>query len=1448
MSRYKKGVLWERESPSWDSSINDFGICFQSLVLVVPTHAILGIISAYYSSYEHGSYYLRPQKAIIAIVSRIIISLGLAAHSALFLLLREKYTENPDGSSLLESFVKIICWTCHAAYNYNLLHRLSLSPRGPNRILFIWILCLIPDLIQARSNLLQPLTIPLIERNLLFYEALFQNIFLATYSLTLFFGPTESESMSYQGPGERDRLWTRAQSYGGFHEEYDYNYLGVAQEDTSIMDRLFFKWVSPLIDKGRMGKLNSSQDVFDLPHNIHTGIVYEDFEFHKSRVRSLQWFRKALSSKFLKEFLCIGMIKFVADVSGFFCPLLLNRLVKFMEDPKADLRWGYFYAFSLFVSTFLVAICNTQFNFKMNELGLKVRASVIQSLYKQTLSVSEANLNKYSRGEIINFMSIDVDRVVNFAPSFHAFWSLPFQMVVTLYLLHQQVGVSSFVGVGFAILMIPINKVIATKIGSLSGHMMSAKDDRVKIIAEIIEGIRVIKYYCWESFFTDKTNSHRNDEIYYLKWRKYLDAVCVYLWASTPVIISVSTFATYSALGNPLTAAKVFTSMALFAMLSGPFNAFPFVINGLIEANVSIKRLARFLSLPSINRIKYFTEYKDENTKASKEIETKIPDIQIMEASFGFTKDCFTLRNIDVSIKRQEFVGVLGPVGSGKTTFLNAILGELEKQSGKISVRDPLSGIAYVQQVPWIQNKSIRDNILFGEMYIHGKYTKVIKACCLDHDFKHLHRGDHTIAGEKGAALSGGQKARIALARAIYQDKDIYLIDDVFSSLDVNVGYKVYTEVMLNLLKRKTRILCTHNPQYINDANIVIKIKDGEFESVKQSTHLVPTSTSPDFSYDTSMFDFKDNSNVIDDSVEEEMQETGVVAYRIYKKYWQAIGTYLAPTILISIFLMQVASNTTDLWLSHWVSTDNFQNNTEDTDHYIYVYSGLAVFHTILTLIRAFLFAYGGIHAAKIIHDLLLGVLLRAKIYFFDSTPAGRILNRFSSDTYAIDDSLPFILNIFLSQIFGVFGRVLVCVYAVPWILIVLLPLGLFYYEIQCKYRPGSRDLKRISSVSLSPIYEHFNETVHGLKIIRASKASQRFLLENEELVECNQKARYAAFSASLWLEIRLQLIGSIVVFSIALISVINFESVDAGLVGLAVSYALGMTSRLAEVVVSFTETEKELVAVERAYDYIDRIYEESYSGVLNMPYNWPNQGVVEFKDIRLRYKDHLPYVLNKVNFKTNPKEKIGIVGRTGAGKSSLIAALFRLSSFSHGEIMVDGIRIRLLPLIDFRRQFAVIPQDPFIFSGTIRQNLDPYAQHSDQELWDSIKLSYLYNIIYSFGSSGLDTLIGDGGKSLSIGQKQLLCLARAIITSAKVVFIDEATASVDKETDRLIRNVLKTAFNDKTVITIAHRIETVLNSDRIFVMSNGQIIEEGKPEDLIKSPNSEFRKLIEQK
>ncbi|QQP39306.1 ATP-binding cassette sub-family C member 7, partial [Caligus rogercresseyi] len=1003
------------------------------------------ILSAYYASNQYGSYYLRPRKAILAIWSRIGLSLGLALQSALFLLLREKLTERPDGSSLLESCVKILFWTTHAHYNYNLLHRLSLSPRGPNRVLALWVLCLIPDLIPARSNLLQTPSprIPTNRKDLLFYEALFQNVCLTSYALTLFFGPSTST-----------HAWTgHVTSYGGFVEEYDYNYLGVAQEDASILDRLFFKW-------GRMGKLRVSEDVFDLPHEIHTGIVYEDFEFHKSRTRSLLWFKAALSSKFLYEFLGIGGFKFLADLTGFISPLLLNRL-----SDRGHMQLPV--------------------QFRMNELGLKVRAAVIQSVYKQTLSVSEANLNQFSRGEVINFMSVDVDRVVNFAPSLHAFWSLPFQMVVTLYLLHTQVGPSAFVGVALALLMIPIN----------NNNMMSAKDRRVKIIAEIIEA----------SGSSNITAGRM--EIYYLKWRKYLDAICVYLWASTPVIISVSTFATYSALGHTLTASKVFTSMALFAMLSGPFNSFPFVINGLIEANVSIRRLAGFLSLPNIQRLNYFSDESNEET----ELDPKIPDISIKEASFGFDKNSFSLRNID-----------------------------LEKQSGKISVRDPISGIAYVQQIPGFKTRA------------YGKTSYLL-----------LHRGDLTMAGERGARLSGGQKARIALARAIYQDKDIYLIDDVFASLDPNVGARIYNEVMLDLLKKKTRILCTHNPQYVNDANVIIRVKDGEFESVLKTSHLVATSpllASPEINVSSSSFDFNKSPTTRAASPQQPIEE-----------YWQAIGTYLSPIILGSIFVMQLASNTTDLWLSHWVTSENYKNNTQDAQHYIYIYTGLAVFHSIATLFRAFVFAYGGIKAAQVIHELLLGVLLRAKIYFFDSTPAGRILNRFSSDTYAVDDSLPFILNIFLAQVFGVFGRLFVCIYAVPWI----------YHRAA----PCSTILRNSDEISSGiPIYEHFNETVHGLKVIRASKASQRFLLENEELVNAIKRpamrhfVRHSGwkFDCNYWLRRR---------------------SLDAGLVGLAVSYALGMTSRLSEVVVTFTETERELVAVERSYDYIDRIYEEAIPG-----------------------------------------------------------------------------------------------------------------------------------------------------------------------------------------------------------------------------------------------------------
>ena len=582
-----------------------------------------------------------------------------------------------------------------------------------------------------------------------------------------------------------------------------------------------------------------------------------------------------------------------------------------------------------------------------------------------------------------------------------------------------------------------------------------------------------------------------------------------------------------------------------------------------------------------------------------------------------------------------------------------------------------------------------------------------------------------------------------------------------------------------------------------------------------------------------------------DNEREEEHQEKGVVSFKVYKCYANAIGYYLTIGILTSLCLMQGSKNYTDLWLAQWVSSES-KNSTISVSYYLSIYGSIAVANSVFSFLRAFLFAYGGVKAAKAIHEKLLGVILNAKTYFFDVTPTGRILNRFSSDLYTVDDSLPFILNILLAQVVGVVGPILVCAYAVPWIILVLVPLAFILYDVQLRYRPASRDLKRIGSVSLSPIYAHFSDTLSGLQTIRAMKATRRFLSENEEKVEANQKAQYAGVVASQWLELRLQLLGCGVVTGIAIISVIQHHTgaVSPGLVGLAISYALGITGKLSGLVSAFTETEREFVAVERVKQYIDEVEVEDFDGgVTTTPYNWPSEGIIVFKDVNFKYAEHLPLALHDLSFETKGREKVGVIGRTGSGKSSIFQVLFRTMELDSGEVTIDGVNLKLLNLAELRSHLTIIPQQPFLFRGTVRENLDPLAKSSDLELWDALRKTHLAAVIDRVG--GLDGLIEERGRSLSTGQRQLFAVARTILSSARVVCVDEATANVDLETDKLVQDVLRTALHNCTVITIAHRIESVMGSDRLIVMSDGRAIEVGHPNMLLQDPKSKFSQQV---
>jgi len=632
-----------------------------------------------------------------------------------------------------------------------------------------------------------------------------------------------------------------------------------------------------------------------------------------------------------------------------------------------------------------------------------------------------------------------------------------------------------------------------------------------------------------------------------------------------------------------------------------------------------------------------------------------------------------------------------------------------------------------------------------------------------------------------------------------------------------------------------------------------------------------------------------------------EENEQGTVKLKVYLKYMRAVGTVLSPLILVSLLAMQFTRNLTDVWLAHWVSSqanstspnvsqpvhydltlrqssnddivlqsinnkmappsiddvmdlflddeDYKTGNGSDIDinarYYLSVYGIIAVSNTLFTLLRSFLFAYGGICAAKKIHTKLLRVILRAKMFFFDNTPTGRILNRFSSDLYTVDDSLPFILNIFLANLFGVIGPILVTIYAMPWILLVLFPLTIIYSSLQAKYRPGSRDLKRIGSVSMSPIYSHFSETLEGVSTIRAMNQSHRFIRENEEYLESSMKANYASQAASQWLELRLQMIGCGVVAGVAIIAVIehNLSVADPGLVGLAMSYALGITGKLSGLVSSFTETEKELVAVERCVQYLENVPSEKSCGSITSPYGWPSDGVLSFKNVDMRYQPHLARSLRKVNINAKAGEKVGIVGRTGSGKTSLFQTLYRLVEIESGEIYIDNVNISQLELEELREHLVIIPQQPFLFSGTVRENLDPDQFYSDRQLLDAIRKSRLERCITRLG--GLDFSITGLGTCFSAGQKQLLCLVRAVLSPAKVVLIDEATANVDTETDNQIQQVLQTCLADRTILMIAHRVHTVLGCDRVYVMEKGTVVESGHPNLLLQDGSSKFSQFV---
>ncbi|XP_066291268.1 multidrug resistance-associated protein 1-like isoform X4 [Branchiostoma lanceolatum] len=1252
---------------------------------------------------------------------------------------------------------------------------------------------------------------------------------------------------------------------------------------------------------------------------------------------------KALVRCFYHLFLVSALYKLAQDILLFVSPQLLKLLISFTKNKDIFAWKGYLYAVLLLLVAIIQSLVLHQYFHGCFVMGMRLRTVIISAVYKKSLVVTNEARKTSTVGEIVNLMSVDAQRFMDLCTYLHMIWSAPFQIAVSLYFLWQTLGPSILAGLGVMVLLIPINAVMANKTKQLQVKQMKQKDARIKLMNEVLNGIKVLKLYAWELSFKEKIEKIRSKELQILRNTAFLNAGASFTWVCAPFLVSLTTFAVYVLVDerNILDAEKAFVALSLFNILRFPLNMLPNLITSMVQARVSLQRLENFLGHDEL----------DPNNVDRHVL--RGPPIAMEDATFswGKTEDPI-LKDINFAVPDGSLVAVVGQVGAGKSSLLSALLGEMEKQQGYVAVR---GSTAYVPQQAWIQNATLRDNILFGKHLNNCQYKEVLEACALGPDLEMLPGGDLTEIGEKGINLSGGQKQRVSLARAVYSDSSVYYLDDPLSAVDSHVGKHIFDLVIgpNGILKGKTRLLVTHGISFLPQCDQIMVLVDGRIWLLGTYTELMEQNEAfADFIRNYGNFEDEEENeegdptvmslreedigvlvdddpslpaqNVEEDNpitqarrllarqmsrdmsrvrttsmrsdmssdkgsqrslhrshegspdgisgkldgiakpiplkrvlsheqkcqlpqkkddkgdklIQKEVAETGRVKTSVFVEYLKSVGITLSVVICLLYCAQNAASIYSNIWLSEW-SNDQPINGTQDAglrDLRLGVYGALGIAQGLVVMMSSFVLAIGALHASTSLHAGLLENVFNLPMAFFDTTPLGRVLNRFSKDIYTVDQIVPMCLRAFMSTFLGTLSTIVVMAYSTPLILVVVVPCILLYLFIQRFYVATSRQLKRIESISRSPIYSHFGETVQGTSTIRAYDREQQFFFQNQAKVDENQVAYYPMIVSNRWLALRLEFVGNCIVLFAALFAVIGRETLSPGIVGLSITYALQITQTLNWMVRMTSELETNIVAVERIKEYAETETEADWVVDDNRPPdNWPSEGKVNFNSYQTRYREGLDLVIKGIDVTIKGGEKVGIVGRTGAGKSSLTLAIFRIIEAAGGDIEIDGVNISKIGLHDLRGRITIIPQDPVLFSGTLRMNLDPFDSRTDQDIWVALELSHLKDFVMGLGAQ-LEHEVSEGGENLSVGQRQLVCLARALLRKSKILVLDEATAAVDLETDDLIQSTIRTQFADCTVLTIAHRLNTIMDSTRVLVLDAGRIAEFDSPQDLIAS------------
>ncbi|XP_015431114.1 PREDICTED: probable multidrug resistance-associated protein lethal(2)03659 [Dufourea novaeangliae] len=1137
-------------------------------------------------------------------------------------------------------------------------------------------------------------------------------------------------------------------------------------------------------------------------------------------------------------------------------PFLLARLLRYFSGDRSSWDTNMYYYVTAFCLLPIVDAIVLHWSLQtLMHVGMKVRVACCTLIYRKILRLSNSVLeNETSAGQMVNFLSNDVNRLDYFVFCIHYLWIGPVQMILIAYLIFREIGLGAFTGMITFLLCIPLQMYFGRKVMRLTHSSAQKTDNRLRLMNQIIAGVEVIKMYVWEVPYSLLVQNARRKEVDAIKKYSTIEQFGLTFSVYVPQVSLFITVLTYVLTGHSIDAEKVFMTTAFFALLRTSMTmGFPLSIHQLAEATVSIRRLEKFMMHP---------ERFDCRTKQNQMACQSTPVyIKNVTARWDESRD-YTLQNVDLSVQAGDFIAVIGQIGSGKSSLLQVILGELPLTKGDLEVHGKIS---FADQKPWIFASSIRQNILFGQPFNETRYNDVIRVCQLKRDLDGFQHHDSTMVGERGINLSGGQRARINLARAIYMDADIYLLDDPLSAVDPHVGSRIVKECISGFLNGKTRILVTHQIQYLKSANQIVVLNNGSvqakgsFEEL-QSMNLdfmqifrdadkdKETKVPVNMDEKGQLVETKEKEEetvVSEEPIEvAETRTVGKISGRVLLAYLKASKNVLLVSMMIICFVFsQGISSGSDYLVAFWVKTEvaawvttvngtmDFQwNGPLSRDGIIYLYSGLVVGVVLVYVTQTFLY-YGVCMRASInLHADMFRSIVRAAMHFYNTNPAGRILNRFSKDIGTIDKRMPCTMFDVMTMCLSLIGAIIIIGTVSLWLLI---PTGILIaviYYMRVVYITTSRSVKRMEGITRSPVFDHVGATLQGLTTIRAFRAETTVTTDFDNHQDLHTSTWFIFISISRVFGLYIEIFCMIYIAMLTILFIIFKDLAVAGDIGLVITQVTGIIGLLQWGMRQTAELENHLTSIERVLEY-SNLEEEPFLDSRpdrKAPEHWPAKGLVEFKDVKLRYGPKGANVLKGINFVVMPKEKVGVVGRTGAGKTSLISALFRLA-YIDGEIVIDNIPTNTIALHDFRSKISIIPQEPVLFGGSLRRNLDPFDEYTDSVLWETLQEVELKKTISDM-AAGLNTKVAEDGLNFSVGQRQLLCLARALIRNNKIMVLDEATANVDPQTDSLIQQTVRKKFVDCTVFTIAHRLNTIMDSDKILVMDQGHLVEFDHP------------------